>query len=84
MTTAPWIDVPGEVLDIEVSNVGAETLVQLIDDVRRLVTTDNHQPLPTLLGDLVDTQERAFGLLEGRRAQSRAGICTRSPGSPAD
>ncbi|MGH3885133.1 MAG: hypothetical protein ACRDSZ_00960 [Pseudonocardiaceae bacterium] len=52
---------------IEASNVGAETLDQLIDDVRRLVTTYNHQPLPTLLGDLVDTQERAFGLLEGRQ-----------------
>jgi hypothetical protein len=52
---------------IEASNVGAETLDQLIDDVRRLVTTYNHQPLPMLLGDLVDTQERAFGLLEGRQ-----------------
>ena len=52
---------------IEASNVGAETLDQLIDDVRRLVTTYNHQPLPTLLGDLVDTQERAFTLLEGRQ-----------------
>ena len=52
---------------IEASNVGAETLDQLIDDVRRLVTTYNHQPVPTLLGDLVDTQERAFTLLEGRQ-----------------
>jgi hypothetical protein len=52
---------------IEASNVGSETLDQLLDDVRRLVTTYNHQPLPTLLGDLVDTQERAFTLLEGRQ-----------------
>ncbi|MGH3754178.1 MAG: hypothetical protein ACRDRP_16080 [Pseudonocardiaceae bacterium] len=52
---------------IEASNVGAETLDQLLDDVRRLVATYNHQPLPTLLGDLVDTQERAFTLLEGRQ-----------------
>ncbi len=52
---------------IEASNVGAETLDQRIDDVRRLVTTYNHQPLPMLLGDLVDTQERAFSLLEGRQ-----------------
>ncbi|MGH3870168.1 MAG: hypothetical protein ACRDSR_01420 [Pseudonocardiaceae bacterium] len=52
---------------IEASNVGAETLDQLLDDVRRLVTTYNHQPLPMLLGDLVDTQERAFTRLEGRQ-----------------
>ena len=52
---------------IEASNIGAETLDQLLDDVRRLVTAYNHQPLPTLLGDLVDTQERAFSLLEGRQ-----------------
>ncbi len=52
---------------IEASNIGAETLDQLIDDVRRLVTAYQQQPLPTLLGDLVDTQDRAFGLLEGRQ-----------------
>ncbi|MGH3865668.1 MAG: hypothetical protein ACRDQ4_05920 [Pseudonocardiaceae bacterium] len=52
---------------IEASNVGAETLDQLIDDVRRLVIACQQQPLPTLLGDLVDTQERAFTLLEGRQ-----------------
>ncbi|MGH4009855.1 MAG: hypothetical protein ACRDTH_17180 [Pseudonocardiaceae bacterium] len=52
---------------IEVSNVGAETLDQLADDVRHLVTTSQHQPLPTLLGDLVDTQDRAFALLERRQ-----------------
>ncbi|MGH3754574.1 MAG: hypothetical protein ACRDRP_18115 [Pseudonocardiaceae bacterium] len=58
---------------IEASNVGAETLDQLIDDVRRLVTAYQQQPLPTLLGDLVDTQDRAFGLLEQRQrpAQTR-------------
>ncbi|MGA9312041.1 MAG: hypothetical protein WBV74_16985, partial [Pseudonocardiaceae bacterium] len=58
---------------IEASNVGAETLDQLIDDVRRLVTAYQQQPLPTLLSDLVDTQDRAFGLLEGRQrpAQTR-------------
>ncbi|MGH3904901.1 MAG: hypothetical protein ACRDTE_12030 [Pseudonocardiaceae bacterium] len=41
---------------IEASNVGAETLDQLIDDVRRLVLTFQQQPLPALLGDLADTQ----------------------------
>ena len=58
---------------IEASNVGAETLDQLLDDVRRLVVAYQQQPLPTLLGDLVDTQDRAFGLLEGRQrpAQTR-------------
>jgi hypothetical protein len=58
---------------IEASNVGAETLDQLIDDVRRLVTAYQQQPLPTLLGDLADTQDRAFELLEGRQrpAQTR-------------
>ncbi|MGH3930066.1 MAG: hypothetical protein ACRDTF_08835, partial [Pseudonocardiaceae bacterium] len=52
---------------IEAPNVGAETLDQLPDDVRRLVINFNHQPLPALLGDLVDTQERAFVLLEGHQ-----------------
>ena len=52
---------------IETSNVGTETLDQLIDDVRRLVIAYPQQPLPSLLGALVDTQDRAFGLLEGRQ-----------------
>jgi hypothetical protein len=58
---------------IEASNVGAETLDQLADDVRRLVVAYLQQPLPTLLGELVDTQDRAFELLEGRQppAQTR-------------
>ncbi|MBV9161383.1 MAG: hypothetical protein JO281_07500 [Pseudonocardiales bacterium] len=52
---------------IEASNVGTETLDQLIDDLRRLVIAYEHQPLPTLLGELVETQDRAFVLLEGRQ-----------------
>ncbi|MGH3867607.1 MAG: hypothetical protein ACRDQ4_16010 [Pseudonocardiaceae bacterium] len=58
---------------IEAPNVGAETLDQLADDVRRLVVAYCQQPLPTLLGDLVDTQNFAFELLEGRQrpAQTR-------------
>ncbi|MGH3865305.1 MAG: hypothetical protein ACRDQ4_04040 [Pseudonocardiaceae bacterium] len=52
---------------IEASNVGAETLDQLLDDLRRLILAFLQQPLPTLLGDLADTQERAFSLLEGRQ-----------------
>jgi hypothetical protein len=52
---------------IEASNVGAETLDQLADDVRRLVIANQQQPLASYLGDLVDTQDRAFTLLEGRQ-----------------
>ncbi len=52
---------------IEASNVGAETLDQLLDDVRRLVVAIQQQPLPTLHGDLAGTQDRAFELLEGRQ-----------------
>ncbi|MGH3810223.1 MAG: hypothetical protein ACRDRU_27095 [Pseudonocardiaceae bacterium] len=51
---------------IEASNVGAETLDQLTADVRRLVIT-SQQPLPSHLGDVVATQDRAFTLLEGRQ-----------------
>ncbi|MGH3870465.1 MAG: hypothetical protein ACRDSR_02955 [Pseudonocardiaceae bacterium] len=51
---------------IEATNLGPETLDQFFDDLRRLVIAYLQQPLPTLLGDLVDTQDRAFGLLEGR------------------
>ena len=52
---------------IEASNVGTETFAQLIDDLRRLVIAYEHQPLPTLLSELVDTQDRTFVLLEGRQ-----------------
>lgn len=52
---------------IEATNVGAETIDQFFDDLRRLVVAYLQQPLPTLLGDLVDTQDRAFELLEGRQ-----------------
>jgi hypothetical protein len=51
----------------EATNVGTEALDQLADDVRRLVNAYPLQPLQNLLGDLVDVQERAFGLLEGRQ-----------------
>jgi hypothetical protein len=52
---------------IGASNVDNETLDQLLDDVHRLLIASQQQPLPILLGDLVDTQNRAFGLLEGRQ-----------------
>lgn len=52
---------------IEATNVGAETLDQLFDDLRRLVIASQQQPLDTWLSDLVAAQERAFVLLEGRQ-----------------
>jgi hypothetical protein len=55
----------------EASNVGAETIDQLADDVRRLVVAYQQQPLERLLGDMADTQDRAFTLLEGRQKPSQ-------------
>ncbi|MGI9003628.1 MAG: hypothetical protein ACR2GH_18575 [Pseudonocardia sp.] len=52
---------------IEASNVGDETLDQLLDDVRRLVVAYQQQPLADLLPELVAVQDRAFGFLEGRQ-----------------
>ncbi len=51
----------------EATNVGAETLDQLFDDLRRLVVAYLQQPLSTLLDDLAGIQERVFGLLEGHQ-----------------
>lgn len=55
----------------EASNVGAETIDQLTDDVRRLALAYQQQPLERLLGDMADTQDRAFTLLEGRQKPSQ-------------
>ncbi len=51
----------------EASNLGRETIGQLTDDVRRLVVSYQQQPLTGLLSEMADTQDRAFGLLEGRQ-----------------
>jgi hypothetical protein len=51
----------------EATNLGPETIDQLADDVRRLAVDSQQRPFPLLLRDLVDTQDRAFGLLEGRQ-----------------
>jgi hypothetical protein len=51
--------------------VGAETIDQLADDVRRLAVAYQQQPLERLLGDMADTQDRAFTLLEGRQKPSQ-------------
>ncbi|WP_084734905.1 hypothetical protein [Actinophytocola xinjiangensis] len=56
----------------EASNVGAETIDQLADDIRRLAVASREQTLIQLLGDLVDTQDRAFNLLEGRQKPDQA------------
>ncbi|WP_143020440.1 XRE family transcriptional regulator [Sinosporangium album] len=55
---------------VEGSNIGPETLDQLRDEVGRLATAYQQQPLPSLLGDLIDVQEVAFRLLEGRQRPS--------------
>jgi tetratricopeptide (TPR) repeat protein len=54
----------------EGSNVGPETLDQLRDEVARLALAYPQQPLPVLLADLVDLQDVAFRLLEGRQRPS--------------
>jgi hypothetical protein len=51
----------------EGSNVGPETLEQLRDEVARLALAYKTQPLLSLLGDLVEVQDVAFRLLEGRQ-----------------
>lgn len=55
----------------EASNVGAETIDQLRDDVRHLVIAYQQQPLESLLANMADTQDRAFRLLEGRQKPSQ-------------
>lgn len=44
-----------------------ETLEQVAEDVRRLCVAYPQQPLATILGDLVTTQETLFSLLENRQ-----------------
>lgn len=51
----------------EGSNIGPETLDQLRDEVAWLAVAYPQQPLPALLGDLIDLQDVAFRLLEGRQ-----------------
>jgi hypothetical protein len=51
----------------EATNVGRETIDQLADDVRRLAADSREQPFPLLLPELVEAQDRGFGLLEGRQ-----------------
>lgn len=57
----------------ETHNVGPEALDQLRDDVCVLANDYIREPLITIMGDLVETQEYVFRLLEGKQrpAQTR-------------
>jgi tetratricopeptide (TPR) repeat protein len=57
----------------EAGNLGPETLDQLRDDVSRLANAYVSQPVVAIIGDLVETQDSVFTLLEGRQkpGQSR-------------
>ncbi|MDQ3154556.1 MAG: helix-turn-helix domain-containing protein [Actinomycetota bacterium] len=56
----------------EGGNIGPQTLEQLYDEVRRLVRAYPQQPVPLLLGELVEAQGVTFRLLEGRRQPDQA------------
>lgn len=54
------------------STAGGEVIDQLHDDVHRLALAYPQQPLASVLGDLVDTQDSIFTLLEQRQRPQRA------------
>lgn len=54
----------------EIDNVGPEAIAQLHDDVVHLANAYIHDPLITIIGDLVDEQEVVFRLLEGKQKPS--------------
>lgn len=51
----------------EIDNVGPEAVAQLQDDVVHLANAYVRDPLATIMGDLVSTQETVFRLLEGKQ-----------------
>lgn len=51
----------------EIDNVGPEAIAQLQDDVVHLANAYIHDPLTSIMGTLVDTQETVFQLLEGKQ-----------------
>ncbi|MGI5348814.1 hypothetical protein ACQEU8_11545 [Streptomyces sp. CA-250714] len=53
-------------------NITTEAMEQVHDDVRRLATEYPQRPLPDLLGDLVQTQELLYKLLENRQRPEQA------------
>lgn len=52
---------------VEIDNIGPEALAQLRDDVISLANRYIQEPLVTLMGDLLITQETVFSVLEGRQ-----------------
>jgi hypothetical protein len=54
-------------LGTSASNLTGESMDQLHDDVAMLAVTYQQQPLSTFLGQLVETQDTLFTLLEGRQ-----------------
>jgi hypothetical protein len=54
----------------EIDNVGPEAIAQLQDDVVHLANAYIHDPLVTIMGDLIDEQEIVFRLLEGKQKPS--------------
>lgn len=54
------------------STTGADLIDQLHDDVHRLALAYPQQPLAEILGDLVDTQDSIFTLLEQRQRPQQA------------
>ncbi|MGH3622992.1 MAG: hypothetical protein ACRDQ5_14555 [Sciscionella sp.] len=69
---------------VEATNLGTETLDQLTDDVRRLTVAYQQRPLETLLGDMVNTQDRVFGFLEGCQRPEQTRDLYFLAGSPRD
>lgn len=51
----------------EIGNVGPEAIAQLRDDVAHLANAYIHDPLASIMGDLIAEQEAIFRLLEGRQ-----------------
>ncbi|MFC4562365.1 helix-turn-helix domain-containing protein [Nocardiopsis mangrovi] len=51
----------------EGTNVGPETLAELSDEVQRIASVYPRSPLHHVLGDLIEAQNIAFVLLEGRQ-----------------
>jgi hypothetical protein len=51
----------------EIDNVGPEAIAQIQDDVVYLANAYVHDPLSSIMGELIDEQETIFQLLEGRQ-----------------
>jgi hypothetical protein len=56
----------------EGSNVGPETIDGLHAEVQRLARLYTHRPATEILPDLIDTQDIAFRILEGRQRPTQA------------